>query len=120
MSPPSLYFFFFFNDTATTEIYTLSLHDALPISVLLIPALKVPPEVHGVAVDPNLSRRRPLDTGGFRRRQDDLRLAFPVTQRVGMHGPLPHATEPRIAGLQPLGLRHGVQLDGLRHGEHEE
>src|SRR3712207_8332297 len=28
-SPPS---FFFFNDTATTEIYTLSLHDALPIS----------------------------------------------------------------------------------------
>src|SRR5579862_9428943 len=27
-------FFFFFNDTATTEIYTLSLHDALPISEL--------------------------------------------------------------------------------------
>src|SRR2546429_6931884 len=27
-----IYFFFFFNDTATTEIYTLSLHDALPIS----------------------------------------------------------------------------------------
>src|SRR5258708_29683258 len=29
---PSIFFFFFFNDTATTEIYTLSLHDALPIS----------------------------------------------------------------------------------------
>src|SRR5579859_8286366 len=28
----SLLVFFFFNDTATTEIYTLSLHDALPIS----------------------------------------------------------------------------------------
>src|ERR671920_2403030 len=27
-----IYIFFFFNDTATTEIYTLSLHDALPIS----------------------------------------------------------------------------------------
>src|SRR5256885_17258826 len=27
----SLFVFFFFNDTATTEIYTLSLHDALPI-----------------------------------------------------------------------------------------
>src|SRR2546430_7857458 len=26
-----MYIFFFFNDTATTEIYTLSLHDALPI-----------------------------------------------------------------------------------------
>src|SRR3989442_15504924 len=29
----SCLFIFFFNDTATTEIYTLSLHDALPISV---------------------------------------------------------------------------------------
>src|SRR5256885_6288715 len=27
-----IFFFFFFNDPATTEIYTLSLHDALPIS----------------------------------------------------------------------------------------
>src|SRR5689334_24055157 len=31
-SPLSSFSFFFFNDTATTEIYTLSLHDALPIS----------------------------------------------------------------------------------------
>src|SRR3712207_7455461 len=31
-SHSELQFFFFFNDTATTEIYTLSLHDALPIS----------------------------------------------------------------------------------------
>src|SRR5256886_17649426 len=29
-------FFFFFNDTATTEIYTLSLHDALPICIVSI------------------------------------------------------------------------------------
>src|SRR6266436_9902850 len=29
-------FFFFFNDTATTEIYTLSLHDALPISAWMV------------------------------------------------------------------------------------
>src|SRR5258708_19046926 len=32
---PSSSSFFFFNDTATTEIYTLSLHDALPISICL-------------------------------------------------------------------------------------
>src|SRR2546430_13239991 len=32
MGSPTVTFFFFFNDTATTEIYTLSLHDALPIS----------------------------------------------------------------------------------------
>src|SRR5256885_16840385 len=32
MPRPQISTFFFFNDTATTEIYTLSLHDALPIS----------------------------------------------------------------------------------------
>src|SRR5450432_4582517 len=39
-SLPFIYlsFFFFFNDTATTEIYTLSLHDALPISARAWPA----------------------------------------------------------------------------------
>src|SRR5258708_28697842 len=33
--PGDCFAFFFFNDTATTEIYTLSLHDALPISCSL-------------------------------------------------------------------------------------
>src|SRR2546427_12479886 len=33
---------FFFNDTATTEIYTLSLHDALPISSVLVLPLHHP------------------------------------------------------------------------------
>src|SRR5258708_15934485 len=37
MHPP-VDFFFFFNDTATTEIYTLSLHDALPICAQLLRA----------------------------------------------------------------------------------
>src|SRR2546426_12123891 len=43
------HFFFFFNDTATTEIYTLSLHDALPISL----------DVHG-----DLFREVPAGDGG--------------------------------------------------------
>src|SRR6266496_4186203 len=34
-----MFFFFFFNDTATTEIYTLSLHDALPILMTTMSAL---------------------------------------------------------------------------------
>src|SRR5256885_4631344 len=34
-----MFFFFFFNDTATTEIYTLSLHDALPIYRTELPLL---------------------------------------------------------------------------------
>src|SRR3712207_8690226 len=39
---------FFFNDTATTEIYTLSLHDALPIWILEYLAVrKLNPEVKG-------------------------------------------------------------------------
>src|SRR3712207_8027964 len=38
-----LLMFFFFNDTATTEIYTLSLHDALPI----FQVGEAPPRVHG-------------------------------------------------------------------------
>src|SRR5688572_32458594 len=41
--PSDLYsFFFFFNDTASTEIYTLSLHDALPILAgTLYPLIKL-------------------------------------------------------------------------------
>src|SRR3712207_7944652 len=39
--------FFFFNDTATTEIYTLSLHDALPISRPPRPPLPVRPSGGG-------------------------------------------------------------------------
>src|SRR5256885_12233729 len=38
--------FFFFNDTATTEIYSLSLHDALPISLHLLPGTRVSRERH--------------------------------------------------------------------------
>src|SRR3712207_7458260 len=44
---------FFFNDTATTEIYTLSLHDALPISVVTnrrprkVPTIARPPTSRG-------------------------------------------------------------------------
>src|SRR2546421_9456392 len=40
--------FFFFNDTATTEIYTLSLHDALPISTATQNAINALPAAGGV------------------------------------------------------------------------
>src|SRR3712207_7416497 len=55
--------FFFFNDTATTEIYTLSLHDALPISRLTnnriataIPA-KIVEITYSTNFDPNEIKR---------------------------------------------------------------
>src|SRR3712207_9443819 len=41
--------FFFFNDTATPEIYTLSLHDALPISISMFD--KRPPQVDLLVID---------------------------------------------------------------------
>src|SRR3712207_7138825 len=47
--------FFFLNDAATTEIYTLSLHDALPISAAVDarpPGLAVPQQVDQGAVEP--------------------------------------------------------------------
>src|SRR3712207_7642674 len=40
---------FFFNDTATTEIYTLSLHDALPILTFVLPPL-----LYNAALDSSL------------------------------------------------------------------
>src|SRR5215204_4535552 len=45
--------FFFFNDTATTEIYTLSLHDALPFSTLVG---VIPPLVLGQGWEPSIYR----------------------------------------------------------------
>src|SRR5262249_61840272 len=48
LSPP---FFFFFNDPATTEIYTLSLHDALPIYLTRGSEAQLPEEHEGVDDD---------------------------------------------------------------------
>src|SRR5436190_10852565 len=54
--------FFFFNDTATTEIYTLSLHDALPISA----GRGLRPGRRAVAADPSAR----FDRGLPRKDQD--------------------------------------------------
>src|SRR5271165_5618235 len=87
-----LFLFFFFNDTATTEIYTLSLHDALPISNALRSPWRQPlgclpfprPEPFGArwrdgprraSKGPNGRRHR---SGGKRRR--DVRLSAESVQ----------------------------------------
>src|SRR2546425_4316941 len=77
-----LLFFFFFNDTATTEIYTLSLHDALPISV----------------------RRSPAETGRgpdfrSRGRTGDCR---PPWAQTGRHGGHRRRSEEHTSELQSL------------------
>src|SRR3712207_6970085 len=52
------YFVFFFNDTATTEIYTLSLHDALPICGSLV---RRRPRLAGVVAAEDARGRDPDD-----------------------------------------------------------
>src|SRR6266511_5385666 len=64
--------FFFFNDTATTEIYTLSLHDALPI--------RPPPErhhvqVHGGGVTPGAG----IDRKSTRLNSSDVKISYAVS-----------------------------------------
>src|SRR3712207_7419155 len=58
-----LYVFFFFNDTATTEIYTLSLHDALPIYGSLGLAHKPCPARYALRYLPRRRRRRGRSLG---------------------------------------------------------
>src|SRR5258707_10678997 len=55
MNAHNFFHFFFFNDTATTEIYTLSLHDALPIyrkKCDALPFAKALPPIY-IASEPN-------------------------------------------------------------------
>src|SRR3712207_8526501 len=54
--------FFFFNDTATTEIYTLSLHDALPIFALVDLAV-VADSLHDLDREALLEREAGLELG---------------------------------------------------------
>src|SRR2546427_13218453 len=66
--------FFFFNDTATTEIYTLSLHDALPIYV----------EVAWIVSPPDRNKLDGIHHVGVRHSYDAKRGFFNInTERFG-------------------------------------
>src|SRR5256885_7813533 len=72
-------FFFFFNDTATTEIYTLSLHDALPISWRSTPtcARSSPRRCNG-AICSRLPPRRAGDRKSTRLNSSHLVISYAV------------------------------------------
>src|SRR5256886_16759805 len=72
-----MFFFFFFNDTATTEIYTLSLHDALPICAPACAA--APPSLRPSAARCPASAPDPWRRGRTRRAPDSERPAGPLT-----------------------------------------
>src|SRR2546427_8725901 len=76
-------FFFFLNDTATTEIYTLSLHDALPISPRRSALARVVGERVGRALHFRLAHRQP---GGLRPLQHEGAIDQRVEHRPGLLG----------------------------------
>src|ERR1039457_5912887 len=86
-----MFWFFFFNDTATTEIYTLSLHDALPIcssaetALILFCNLMAMPSLCGTLVEAELKAVIFVSPGRIRR------------PRVGCLGPL--AVGPDLARM---------------------
>src|SRR5258708_39766612 len=63
-------FFFFFNDTATTEIYTLSLHDALPILHLHLTGGRIYSIRHDVGRSPDHRRSSRLAAGALSRSEE--------------------------------------------------
>src|SRR5437870_13335912 len=70
---PSLFPFFFFTDTATTEIYTLSLHDALPICL--------PPAGHGglrVKADRVHAGKQQIDRKSTRLNSSHVAISYAV------------------------------------------
>src|SRR3712207_8057231 len=69
-------FVFFFNDTATTEIYTLSLHDALPIwKAEQVATQAIKPHLHGTEAHPLPAADQPRlphdDALGFGQRSEE-------------------------------------------------
>src|SRR6266511_5399280 len=89
-----LFCFFFFNDTATTEIYTLSLHDALPIS-------------------PTRVGRQPL--GGYRVLRRALRQVTPTRPGGAPVGHAAHGGEAGGGG-SPCPREHGTGLQAADGG----
>src|SRR2546425_7269658 len=83
-------YFFFFNDTATTEIYTLSLHDALPIFCHARPGRGGRPHEAG-------DRTGPDDAAGSQ--AGDLRRAW---RRSRVHCLLLYRSEEHTSELQSL------------------
>src|SRR3712207_8270360 len=72
--------YFFFNDTATTEIYTLSLHDALPIFIARSEATW---QSWSLGSNNRLARRLPLSLRGAQRRGNPGARALPCHRSRG-------------------------------------
>src|SRR2546422_10782172 len=103
MSTQNMNMFFFFNDTATTEIYTLSLHDALPVARSR--SVQCPTEIPRTAV--RLAGAE--DAMGAR---SIARLARGVEGTYGCAMPHPHPQRPPATRLL------GDDQEGIRQAPH--
>src|ERR1051326_3032777 len=110
------FFLFFFNDTATTEIYTPSLHDALPILGRLLGALLdgeqlgpvLPQLIPSVLRGMQLARRCEGEPDGVTDARGETRAAQPGLVELGRVEP-PHA-----GPLGQLGAAEGMCRSGVR------
>src|SRR5437763_16494941 len=110
----SIFFFFFFNDPATTEIYTLSLHYALPIAVLPHPDGGCRSQARLLRVSRDGPRVRSRDDAAEPRgHRGHLALAPRARRRRGRRSPAP----PFLRGLRPVPapplFPRPLRLDGL-------
>src|SRR2546421_7317702 len=105
----SLLSIFFFNDTATTEIYTLSLHDALPISSAASPEswnTQSPRRIrHQGAARAHRRLRSPPCAGGDRK----------STRLNSSHDQISYAVFCLKKKIWCCGYCQGVVVDGLLH-----
>src|ERR1035438_8717434 len=90
-------FFFFFNETATTEIYTLSLHDALPISWLPVSRFRRARGRHRPRADLEVHR------GDARNRRRALLNAPDITTTKGSARPRHHRRAARLCATPVRG-----------------
>src|SRR2546422_3342479 len=115
LRPESFLSFFFFNDTATTEIYTLSLHDALPIS-LDVSGSRSTFDARCAAVS---SRSRAAGAAAERRSEEhtsELQSRLHLVCRLLLEKKKENRQN-FVAGqrnFHPNGLKHHLGVDGIR------
>src|SRR6266702_7358429 len=109
----SLLLLFFFNDPATTEIYTLSLHDALPIYQ---EARVVRGTVHGRHPCARASRRPPVAARSAHRRGSPWRRRQVLYERHHGYARPPRDAVPRSADV--VQAQGGGPLASVRLGDH--
>src|SRR2546428_13356101 len=105
---PIILFFFFFNDTATTEIYTLSLHDALPISAYKIAHSAIYTERGEILRQRGVVAQAPFI---------EATPAFPTAHKLmELEQTYPHIVPSGLAAL----VQHGVPVDRFPLYTHQE